>query len=133
MGMRAQIERLRKLVEGQSETIKILEARSIAELRTSAKDIPEVRPASEMDRESLISSLAHWRSEHGVSDPQRYLRNRSTDQLRKMYSQVLLSGSAARVVPHGPELEGGGEASFVRLSRIFSIRSISCSMLSAVM
>ena len=95
MGMRAQIERLRKLVEGQSETIKILEARSIAELRTSAKDIPEVRPASEMDRESLISSLAHWRSEHGVSDPQRYLRNRSTDQLRKMYRQVLLSGPAA--------------------------------------
>ena len=56
---------------------------------------PERPRVSAMDRESLISSLARWRSDHGVSDPQRYLRNRSTDQLRKMYGQVRQAGSVA--------------------------------------
>src|SRR5207249_8617554 len=32
-------------------------------------------PVSAMDREALISSLARWRTEHGVPDPRPYLRN----------------------------------------------------------
>ncbi len=39
---------------------------------------PDAKPVCAMDRETLISSLARWRVEHGVSDPQRYIRNRST-------------------------------------------------------
>lgn len=33
--------------------------------------------------------------ELGPADPQRYLRNRNTDQLRKMYNQALRDGSVA--------------------------------------
>src|SRR5947209_5762229 len=85
--MKAEIERLRRLVENQAETIKRLECRPTGGTPARNADT-EARPASAMDREALILSLSRWRTEYGVSDPQRYLRNRSTDQLRKMYSQV---------------------------------------------
>ncbi|MBV9034917.1 MAG: hypothetical protein JO182_10550, partial [Acidobacteriaceae bacterium] len=85
--MKAEIERLRRLVESQAETIKKLECRPINGTPARNADT-EARPASAMDRETLILSLSRWRTEHGVSDSQRYLRNRSTDHLRKMYSQI---------------------------------------------
>jgi len=95
--MKAEILRLRKLVESQAETIKLLECRATADTSAPGSAGPGVAPISEMDRESIITALSRWRSDHGVSDPQRYLRNRSTDQLRKMYIQVHQAGS---VGPH---------------------------------
>ena len=95
MGMKAEIERLRRLVESQAQTIKELESRPTASTPPSPVADPDVQPVAAMDRESLISSLVRWRTEHGVSDPHRYLRNRSTDQLRKMYSQVRQAGPVA--------------------------------------
>jgi hypothetical protein len=92
----AEIERLRRLVESQARTIKKLECRLTESTPSPRTADPEIRLVSTMGREALISSLAGWRAEHGVSDPQRYLRNRSTDQLRKMYSQVHQAGTVTR-------------------------------------
>lgn len=93
--MRAEIERLRRLVETQAETIKKLEGRSADNPPAACSSDAEGSPNPPVDRESLILSLVRWRMEHGVSDPQRYLRNRSTDQLWKMYRQIQQAGPVA--------------------------------------
>lgn len=70
MSMRAEIERLRKLVAEQAETTSRVEALA-AEPRSNARSEDELSPVSKLDREDVISSLAHLRAEHGVADPRR--------------------------------------------------------------
>jgi hypothetical protein len=55
-----------------------------------------VRMSASLSREDLIVALTQWRQEKGIQVPQRYLRNRSTGQLRKMYDQVQ-AGSTYRL------------------------------------
>jgi hypothetical protein len=49
----------------------------------------EERKISEsMGRKELIRVLTKWREERGIGANSRYMRNRSTEQLRKMYDMV---------------------------------------------
>jgi hypothetical protein len=79
MAYRTELLRLRRLVAQQSALIDRLRAEKSA----------EPAAANKLDREALIEFLSRWREEHGVQSSGRYLRNRSTDQLRKMYSQAV--------------------------------------------
>ena len=109
------LERLQQLIEAQAQHISRLEkllsekekllAEALACPGRSLSTSNAITPPNEavfcgdsnVAREDLIAAITQWRVEHGIiTGPQRYLRNRSTAQLQKMYDQIR-RGSTSRL------------------------------------
>lgn len=88
-------ELLRQALERQSDRSpeEILEQALTQYLQHEAA---AVHSSALLSREDLIVALTQWRVGKGIEVPQRYLRNRSTGQLRKMYDQIQ-AGSTYRL------------------------------------
>ena len=80
MDTRQRIETMRKLLD---------------DLKGQLRD-EQLQVTESMSREDLIRVLTEWREEHGIGASARYMKNRSTGQLRKMYLMVQ-EGSTYRV------------------------------------
>jgi hypothetical protein len=106
----SELTQLRRYVETLAERIAALERALLnppmpsrispnrqAERRTSQVLLnPPIDSLISPTREQLVEAITKWRVDQGIADPQRYLQNRSTAQLRKMFDQIQ-AGSTYRL------------------------------------
>ncbi len=79
-------EKLRRIVKALEKRVAALEESARIALGTLSK--PAIVDSTPLNREQLVERLTRWRSENGIEGPNRYLKNRSTAQLRKMLAQI---------------------------------------------